>query len=166
MEIKEIREFRGLNKRDFASRYGIPYRTLQNWENGTNKCPDYVRNLLEFKVRSDVEELAYLNTVETVKFELIKNYVEIKRKDKERIVEGCTVMQENGEPEIIKSFDNKEDALKELEKYETEIDRISAPIGTIYGITEYYVQETAYNGEGDFLENSGIWKFTEMPAID
>lgn len=46
--IKEIREKHGLNKTQLAEISGIPYRTIQNWEAGIRKCPDYVERLLEF----------------------------------------------------------------------------------------------------------------------
>lgn len=55
MTIKEIRELTGLNKKDFADKYNIPYRTIQNWEADINKCPEYVLELLEFKVRHDIQ---------------------------------------------------------------------------------------------------------------
>ena len=53
MDIIKLREITGLNKKEFAGKYGIPYRTLQNWELGTRECPGYVLELLEFKVKSD-----------------------------------------------------------------------------------------------------------------
>lgn len=30
-----------------AERFGIPYRTVQNWKYGINKCPDYVLNMMQ-----------------------------------------------------------------------------------------------------------------------
>ena len=54
MGIREIRELTGLNKMDFAKKYHIPYRTIQNWELSTRECPLYVLELLEFKVRYDI----------------------------------------------------------------------------------------------------------------
>lgn len=44
--IRDIRAFTGLNRTDFALRYLIPYRTVENWERGDNQCPDYIRFLL------------------------------------------------------------------------------------------------------------------------
>lgn len=54
MTIKELREITGLSKAEFGRRYNIPYRTIQNWENGQRECPIYVQELLEFKVKHDV----------------------------------------------------------------------------------------------------------------
>ena len=44
----------GETQRQFAERYGIPFRTIQNWETGQRKAPDYVINLLEERVRADL----------------------------------------------------------------------------------------------------------------
>ena len=39
----------------FSLRYNIPIRTLENWESGKSKCPEYVRELLERAVKEDVK---------------------------------------------------------------------------------------------------------------
>lgn len=51
--IKEIRERTGLSQERFAAKYEIPRRTLENWESGTNKAPDYLIKLLARVVWSD-----------------------------------------------------------------------------------------------------------------
>ena len=33
-EVKELREKMGMNRREFSDYYGIPYRTIQDWEAG------------------------------------------------------------------------------------------------------------------------------------
>ena len=55
MSIKELRALTKLSQRDFADRYNIPRRTIENWESETTKCPDYVVELLEFRVKHDVK---------------------------------------------------------------------------------------------------------------
>ncbi len=55
MTIKELRELTGLNKTDFAKKYNIPYRTIQNWELGERECPVYVLELLEFRIKHEKE---------------------------------------------------------------------------------------------------------------
>ena len=35
-----------MNKKEFAEYFGIPYRTLQDWELGNRKAPDYVYNMI------------------------------------------------------------------------------------------------------------------------
>lgn len=56
MEIAEIRKLTGLSRTKFAEKYHIPYRTLQSWELGDRECPEYVLELLRFKVEYDVKE--------------------------------------------------------------------------------------------------------------
>ena len=51
--IKEIRKYTGLSQLKFSEKYGIPRRTIENWESGSRKCPDYVISLLERAVKSD-----------------------------------------------------------------------------------------------------------------
>lgn len=54
MTIKEMREALGDSQRVFAMRYGIPYRSIQNWESGIRIPPDYLLKLLEEQVKRDL----------------------------------------------------------------------------------------------------------------
>ena len=54
MSIKEIRTMSGLTQKAFAEKYGIPKRTLESWEMGERKPPEYVVTLLEKAVRADM----------------------------------------------------------------------------------------------------------------
>ena len=53
MNIKEMREMLGDTQESFAIRYGIPKRTIENWEENKSKPPDYVVRLLERCVKQD-----------------------------------------------------------------------------------------------------------------
>ena len=57
MTVKEIRNLTGLSQVDFANKYDIPIRTVENWEteNEKNKrgCPTYIRKMLERLVKID-----------------------------------------------------------------------------------------------------------------
>ena len=44
--IRDIRQHTGLSQAAFATRYCIPTRTLEDWERGVRRCPDYLRLLL------------------------------------------------------------------------------------------------------------------------
>lgn len=44
----------GDTQSEFASRYNIPFRTIQNWETGTRKPPDYIVDLLQARIRADL----------------------------------------------------------------------------------------------------------------
>ena len=48
--IKSIREQHNLTRKEFTELFKIPYRTLQDWELGNRKCPDYVIQLIKFKL--------------------------------------------------------------------------------------------------------------------
>lgn len=53
MNIKEIRETSGMSRAEFSRVYGIPLRTLENWEAGNRKCPEYLLNLIKRSVAED-----------------------------------------------------------------------------------------------------------------
>ena len=44
----------GDTQSEFAARYQIPFRTVQNWEAGVRKPPEYMANLLEQRIREDL----------------------------------------------------------------------------------------------------------------
>lgn len=50
MSIKELRTQTGMNIKEFAEYFSIPYRTVQNWELGTRECPPYLLDLIEYKL--------------------------------------------------------------------------------------------------------------------
>ena len=53
MSIKEIRALTGLSQAKFAEKYGIPKRTLEEWEAGRMTPPQYTVDLLERVVKED-----------------------------------------------------------------------------------------------------------------
>lgn len=52
-EITELRNATGMNRRQFSDYYGIPYRTVQDWEAGKRVMPEYVLTLMKFKAEKD-----------------------------------------------------------------------------------------------------------------
>ena len=54
MNIREMRTRLGDTQREFAARYNIPFRTVQNWETGTRKPPKYITALLESRIKNDL----------------------------------------------------------------------------------------------------------------
>lgn len=51
MDIGQLRERAGLTKEKFSARYGIPYRTVQNWEaegEGHRNPPEYLKMLIAY----------------------------------------------------------------------------------------------------------------------
>lgn len=55
MKIREIRALTGLSQAKFCKKYHIPLNTLTRWEQGKREPPDYVVELLKFKVRVDLK---------------------------------------------------------------------------------------------------------------
>lgn len=45
-DFKKFRESAGITIKQFSKMYGVPYRTVQNWEYGLSKPPDYVFRLI------------------------------------------------------------------------------------------------------------------------
>ncbi len=54
MNIREMRRQLGNTQSEFAARYGIPFRTIQNWETEARKPPEYIVALLEHRVEEDL----------------------------------------------------------------------------------------------------------------
>lgn len=55
MTIKEIRTLTNLSQPQFSQKYNIPLPTLRHWEQSQRECPQYVLELLEFKVMEDLK---------------------------------------------------------------------------------------------------------------
>ena len=53
MGFKEFRESSGMNMAQFAKYFKIPYRTVQNWEMGVRKCPEYLLELMIYKLNNE-----------------------------------------------------------------------------------------------------------------
>lgn len=62
MTFKDLRQQSGMGRTQFAEYFGIPYRTVQSWELGDRKCPQYLLDLMEYKL--GVESNIYLITLD------------------------------------------------------------------------------------------------------
>ena len=51
--IKEIRKATGLSQQKFGDALNIPKRTIQDWEQGKRTPPDYVLELIAYRVQHD-----------------------------------------------------------------------------------------------------------------
>lgn len=60
MNIKEAREFAGLTQKEVEKEFGVPARSIQNWEAGIRQPPEYVEAYL-------VEKLSQLKKVARVR---------------------------------------------------------------------------------------------------
>ena len=52
----QIRGITGLSRKAFCDRYGIPVRTVEDWDAGTRNPPEWILNLLERVVRFDFKK--------------------------------------------------------------------------------------------------------------
>ena len=57
IELLELRKNMGMNRRQFAEYFGIPYRTVQDWELGNRKMPEYLLRLIEYKAKVEIDEI-------------------------------------------------------------------------------------------------------------
>ncbi|MBO5789552.1 MAG: helix-turn-helix domain-containing protein [Clostridia bacterium] len=53
MTFKELRQQSGMTQQQFAEYFGIPKRTVEDWERGVRKCNDYLLDLMEYKLRNE-----------------------------------------------------------------------------------------------------------------
>lgn len=53
MDIKEMRCASNMNIKQFSEYFGIPYRTIQNWDLQLRPCPEYLLELMEYKLRNE-----------------------------------------------------------------------------------------------------------------
>ena len=54
--VKELRTLLGMSQIKFSDFTGIPWRTVQNWENGVSTCPEYVKEMLNELIRPYIED--------------------------------------------------------------------------------------------------------------
>ena len=47
-ELKNLRHAAGLTQQQLSAELGIPRRTLEDWESGRRKMPDYVLRLMGY----------------------------------------------------------------------------------------------------------------------
>ena len=53
MTVKELRIKSGMTQKAFAEYFGIPKRTLEDWEGGKRMCADYLLDLMQYKLENE-----------------------------------------------------------------------------------------------------------------
>jgi len=53
MDFKEVLALTDMNMRQFAEYFNIPYKTVLKWGNGERKPPEYVLELLKFRIEAE-----------------------------------------------------------------------------------------------------------------
>lgn len=68
MTFKELRKQSGMTQKQFADYFGIPHRTIQNWEGNVNKCPEYLMKLMQYKLEKEklLDSLIYDETIDNL----------------------------------------------------------------------------------------------------
>lgn len=51
--INALRSASGMTQQAFGDYFGIPLRSIQNWEYGASKCPEYLLYLIEYKLKKE-----------------------------------------------------------------------------------------------------------------
>ena len=55
--LKELRTATGMTQKQFGEYFGIPHRTIQNWEGGQRECPGYLLDLMIYKLENEKIDL-------------------------------------------------------------------------------------------------------------
>ena len=50
MKIRNLREETGMTRKDFSEHTGIPVRTLEDWEAGRRRPPEYIPRLIAYQL--------------------------------------------------------------------------------------------------------------------
>lgn len=66
MNIKEARIRYGLTQKQLSEITGIPERTIQNWEGGQRKCPDYVEKMVLDTLEQKIGQPDYKTILEEI----------------------------------------------------------------------------------------------------
>ena len=101
MNIRELRKSMGLTQSEFAQRYKIPFRTIQNWEGGSRHAPEYVLNMLENIVKTDL-----INRKTVVLPKYSRNKIDLpKRSDYGGAISWLQAVQDELDEKIVFALD-------------------------------------------------------------
>lgn len=53
MTIRELIAAAGMTQKAFGEYMNIPKRTVENWCRGVNECPEYVTDLIAYKLKKE-----------------------------------------------------------------------------------------------------------------
>lgn len=51
--IKDLRTAAGMTQKTFAEYFGMSKRSIESWEGGKRSCPEYLFNLMLYKLRHE-----------------------------------------------------------------------------------------------------------------
>ena len=50
-QLRTLREQTGLSRKDFSIHMGIPLRTIEDWEAGRRRPPEYIPRLIAYQLK-------------------------------------------------------------------------------------------------------------------
>ena len=50
-KIRRLREQTGMTRKDFSIHIGIPLRTIEDWEAGRRRPPEYIPRLIDYRLK-------------------------------------------------------------------------------------------------------------------
>lgn len=53
MNIKQLRTLSGMTQKQFSNYFGIPLRTLEDWETEKSECKSYIISLIQYKLENE-----------------------------------------------------------------------------------------------------------------
>lgn len=53
MKVKALRQQAGMTQKAFGEYFSIPRRTLEDWESNQRSCPEYLVQLIEYKLQKE-----------------------------------------------------------------------------------------------------------------
>ena len=82
-----------------------------------------------------------------IKYDLVKRTAKFNCRDRREIKQGCTAL--DPDPEYIKTFDDLEEAKKELAKRKTSVSKFENHNMTFYSVEEYVIEENEFEFDED-----------------
>lgn len=124
MKLKEIREIKGLSRQDLADIMKMSKRTIEAWESGARKAPDYVIESIEDKILNlSKEELEYEKKYCVIEFDSIEGesivFIGSKKECNKREDELRTEISQ--EERLTRDY-----TVKKLSDYEKELEYMEA----------------------------------------
>lgn len=123
-QIKDIREKMGFNRTEFAAHFGIPLRTVEDWEAGRRTPPEYIPRLIFYQWK--YEQLINRPKITNAKITNGRNVSIIKDTDGNKIVVIHDIIFRN------KQNISWDDVENYLERYVGEIYKIAEDDEVIY----------------------------------
>ncbi len=103
---RELRDLAKMKRVDFCEKYGIPLRTMEDWDAGKSKAPQYVMDLLERAVRQDLGLQSIYYVYKIGDHDEVVVYMGYNINEARRFARS---MNEDGDVEIRRYYENIED---------------------------------------------------------